>query len=153
MRTYWHGDGTTIRVPLAPLALPPGSTADEQVQRISARLGFPTLLDWTTRLEEGDEALVFAPLDEGDATAVPGRDDLEAESLVIWLRRGTVAGLFFAKTMSDLVAILSMLASYEKALCEITEYRERFMQIRAHHARDTQDLAAQTVGAPEWARL
>ena len=151
MRTYWHGDGTTVRVLLAPIAVPPGSTTDQLVAAITAKVGFPTLLDWTNRIEEGDEALVFAPLDQGAAMAVPGRDDLEAESLVIWLRRGAVAGLFFAKTMADLVGILAMIASYEKALCEITEYRERFMQIRAHHARETEHLAEQTVGVPEWA--
>ncbi len=140
MRTYWHGDGNAVRVPLAPIALQPGSSRDQVVQAISAGLGFPVLLDWSNRLEEGDEVLVFAPPDQGAATSVPGRDDLQAESLVVWQRRGEVAGLFFAKTMADLVAILSMLASYEKALCEVTEYRERFLEIRARHARETEHL-------------
>jgi hypothetical protein len=147
MRTYWHGDGTAVRVPLAPIVLAPGSTTDQLIQAISAKLGFATLLDWTNRIEEGDEVLVFAPEDAGEGATVPGRDDLETESLVIWVRRDSIAGLFFAKTMADQVGILSMLASYEKALCEITEYRERFMEIRARNASDTGHLVEQLAGS------
>ena len=90
---------------------------------------------------------MFGPRDARVIATVPGRDDLEADSLVVWLRRGTVsAGLFFAKTIADLVAIMAMLASYEKSLCEITEYRERFTEIRLRNAKDTGATAWSTWG-------
>ena len=114
---------------------------------LATSLGYPLLRDWSNRLdEEGDEVLVFAPQDPGVAPRVPGRDDLEAESLVVWMRRNVVASLFFAKTIADLVAILSLIASYEKALYEITEYRQRFMGMRARYARDTEYHAPESEG-------
>ena len=139
MRTYWHGEGKISRISLPPVNMRDTNTQSNLPQLLAASLGFPTLQDWTNRLEEGEEVVVFGPRDAGVIATVPGRDDLEADSLVVWMRRGTVAGLFFAKTIADLVAIMAMLASYEKALCEITEYRERFTDIRLRNARDTDD--------------
>ena len=138
MRIYWYGDGRVVRVPLSSGGLAKMGTAVDLSHALATRLGFPTLLDWTNRLEVGDEVVIFGPQKPGSALAVPGREDLEAESLVVWMRGGAAAGLFFAQTIADLVTILSTIALYEKALCEITEYRERFMEIRARHAQDTE---------------
>ena len=139
MRTYWHGEGKISRISLPPVNMRDTNTQSNLPQLLAASLGFPTPQDGTNRLKEGEEVVVFGPRDAGVIAIVPGRDDLEADSLVVWMRRGTVAGLFFAKTIADLVAIMAMLASYEKALCEITEYRERFTDIRLRNARDTDD--------------
>ena len=138
MRTYWYGDGRVVRVPLSAGGLPKTGTTVDLPHALATRLGFAALLDWSNRLDVGDEVVIFGPQKPGSALAVPGREDLEAESLVVWMRGGAAAGLFFAQTIADLVTILSTIASYEKALCEITEYRERFMEIRARHARDTE---------------
>ena len=121
MRTYWHGEGKISRISLPPVNMRDTNTQSNLPQLLAASLGFPTLLDWTNRLEEGEEVLVFGPRDAGAIANVPGRDDLEADSLVVWMRRGTVAGLFFAKTIADLVAIMAMLASYEKV--PVRDYR------------------------------
>jgi hypothetical protein len=139
MRTYWHGEGKITRISLPPLAMRDTTMPGNLPQLLAASLGFPSLLDWTNRLEQGDEVVVFGPSVAGTIAFVPGRDDLEADSLVVWMRRGAVAGLFFAKTVADLVAIMAMLATYEKALCDITEYRERFTEIRMRHAQEADD--------------
>ena len=61
---------------------------------LAASFGYPLLGDWSNRLdEEGDEVLVFSPQDPGVAPSVPGREDLEAETLVVWMRRNVVASL------------------------------------------------------------
>ena len=139
MRTYWPGEGKITRISLPPIREREANVSGNLPQLLAASLGFPTLLDWTNRLEQGDEVVVFGPKVAGSFAHVPGRDDLEADSLVVWMRGSAVSGLFFAKTIADLVEVMVMLASYEKALCEITEYRERFTEIRMRHAKDTEE--------------
>ena len=39
-----------------------------------------------------------------------------------------------------------MIASYEKALYEITEYRQRFIGMRAQYARDTEYYPSEPEG-------
>ena len=135
MRIYWHGDGKVVRIPLKPGFLPRGGVREDVTHTLAAQLGFPLLLDWGNQLTEGDEVLVFVPEDANTAPTVPGREDLEAEWLIVWMRGGVVANLFFARTIADLVTTVSMIASYEKALCDITEYRQRFLEIRGRQAR------------------
>jgi hypothetical protein len=139
MRTYWHGEGKITRISLPPIGVREAPAPGNLPQLLAGSLGFPTLLDWTNRLEQGDEVAVFGPKIAGSFAHVPGRDDLEADSLVVWMRNGGVSGLFFAKTIADLVEVMTMLARYEQALCEITEYRERFTEIRMRHAKDTDE--------------
>lgn len=144
MWTYWRGEDKLVRVSLA---VPPEvltHESSETLQAITAHLGFPQLLDWSNRLDDGDEVLIFGPAEAGAAMPVPGRDDLQAESLAVWLRCGKLTGFFFAKTIADLAAVLSMIAAYEKALCEITEFGERFVEIRARSARDISNPSEMT---------
>ena len=148
MRTYWYGEDKMVRVFLSEVFQPPpaGARVQDFLTAVAASLGFPVLLDWSNKIEdEGDEVLVYAPHDPSATPEVPGREDLNAESLVVWMRRGTMAGLFFVKTLVDLVTILSMIASYQKALCEITEYQERFTELRVQHARNAVYVAGDSV--------
>src|SRR3954451_17452159 len=150
MWTYWHGDGKLIRVSIV---LPPVKVVSSDLpQAIAAYLGFPIILDSSNRVEDGDEVLVYGPREAGTVQTLPGRDDLPTESLAVWLRGRTVTGIFFAKNIGDLVAILSMIAGYEKALCDITEYGERFVEIRARHAQDAEPAGRPGQRGAAWTR-
>ncbi len=136
MRSYWYGDGKSIRVALSQNMLPRTNTTGDATQLLASRFEFARLLDWSTRVDEWDEVLVYTTHSPEITPKVPGREDLDAEFLVIWIRQATIVALFFAKMLPDLVQVLEIVASYEKALGDITEYHERLMSLRARHAED-----------------
>lgn len=135
MRSYWYGNGKSVRIALSLNALPKAGTTRDLPQALSSRFGFPLLVDWSHGVDGWDEVLIYTPQSTESTPTVPGREDLDAEFLAIWIRQAKVAGIFFANMLPDLVQILSMVASYEKALCDITENHERFMSLRARHAQ------------------
>ncbi len=141
MRAYWYGDGKLIRIALNQNMLPRTNTTVDATQLLASRFEYPRLLDWSTRVDEWDEVLVYTTQSAEVTPTVPGREDLDAEFLVIWIRQAKILALFFAKMLPDLVQVLEIVASYEKALCEITEYHERLMELRGRHAADVADVS------------
>ncbi len=140
MRAYWYGDGKSTRIALNQNMLPRTNTTVDVPQLLSSRFEYPRLLDWSTRVDEWDEVLVYTTQSAEVTPTVPGREDLDAEFLVIWIRQAQILALFFAKMLPDLVQVLEIVASYEKALCDITEHHERLMGLRARHAEDVADV-------------
>ena len=129
MRTYWYGDAQVLRVPLSALPSVEAATPDA-LAAFAAGMGFPALLDASTYATSGAGILVFGPAEGQVPPSPPGREDLDAESLVIWLRQGTVTALLFAKTIADLATILAMIATYEDALAQISAQGEQALRRR-----------------------
>jgi len=140
VRAYWYGDGKSIRIALNQNMLPRTNTTVDATQLLASRFEYPRLLDWSTRVDDWDEVLVYTTQSAEVTPTVPGREDLDAEFLVIWIRQAQILALFFAKTLPDLVQVLEIVASYEKALSDITEYHERLMALRARHAEDVAEV-------------
>ncbi len=138
MRAYWHGDKTVVRIPLNLMALAGEGTTPDALGTFAAGLGFPTLQDWSQQSTDGEGVLIYTPDVARDAPTVPGRDDLDAEAFVVWLRRRTVAAFFFAKTIADLTAVLALIASYEAALRQISAHADDALQLRVQQAPHTE---------------
>ena len=140
MRTYWFGEGKMVRVPIVPASSAKAGTPEELAHTLAASLGFTTLLDRTTTADEGEGVLVFGPHDPTRVPTPPGRDDLDADSLVVWMRASEVTGLFFSKTFADVVAILSMIATFTQALGDITAQGEHALLDRGQRAPQVTSL-------------
>jgi hypothetical protein len=143
---YWYGDGHVLRVPLS--ALPPGDALTEDAfATFAAGLGFPTRLDGSRHAASEAGVLVFGPA-AGQARPSPaGREDLDAESVVIWLRQRTVTALLFAKTIRDLATILSMIATYEHAIEQISAQGEQAQQRRMEQAQEVRTIVTPAVSS------
>ena len=133
MRIYWYGDGRMSRLRLGSRSLSGCRMTMEIVSSLARDLGFTRLVDWSSEVDEGEGVAVFGTWD-WQAVPPPGRDDLEADTLVIWVRADGVAGLFFAKAAVDTAAILSMIATYLKGLHEISELAKQAVELRARRA-------------------
>ena len=134
MRTYWYGDAQVLRVPLS--ALPTADTVTmDGLAAFAAEVGFPKLLDASTFAGAGEGVLVFGPPEGQPPPSPPGREDLDAESVVVWVRQSVVTALLFAKTIGDLAAILAMIATYEHALEQISTQGEQALRRRVEQAQ------------------
>ena len=133
MRIYWYGDGKMTRIRLTSTALPQGIMTMEAIATLAQDLGFPVLLDWSSGLDEGEGVAVFGTHNL-EAVPPPGREDLEADSLVVWVRVANVTGLFFTKALADTAAILSVITTYMKAFNELAELGHQAVELRAQRA-------------------
>jgi hypothetical protein len=133
LRAYWYGDGHILRVPINAPA-PMGALTEDALAAVAAGLGYPTRLDGSRQAAGEEGVLVFGPA-EGYASAnPPGREDLDAEAVVIWVRERAVTALLFARTIGDLSAILAMIAAYEQAIEEISVQGAQARQRRVAQA-------------------
>jgi hypothetical protein len=139
MRTYWYGDGQVLRVPLSAMPAVQAATADA-LAAFAAGVGFPSLLDRSKHADDGEGVLVFGPPEGQPPPNPPGREDLDAESMVIWLRQRTVTALLFAKTIGDLATILAMIAAYEHAIEQISAQGEQAQQRRMEQAQEVRTI-------------
>lgn len=133
MRIYWYGDGKMTRIRLTSMALPEGTMTMEDIGTLAQNLGYPLLLDWSSGLDDGEGVAVYGTR-EMHAVSPPGREDLEADSLVVWVRVTTVAGLFFTKALADTAAILAVITTYMKAFNELAELGHQALELRAQRA-------------------
>jgi hypothetical protein len=137
MRTYWYGDGQVLRVPLSAMPAVDAATMGA-LPAFAAGMGFPSLLDRSEHADDGEGVLVFGPPEGQPPPSPPGREDLDAESVVIWLRQHTVTALLFAKTLADLATILAMIATYEHSIGQISAQGEQALQRRVELAQEVQ---------------
>ena len=133
MRIYWYGDGKMTRIRLTSTIVPEGMMTMEVLNTLAQDLGFSVLLDWSSGLDEGEGVAVFGTRNM-EAVPPPGREDLEADSLVVWVRVATVAGLFFTKALADTAAILSVITTYMKAFNELADLGLQSLELRAQRA-------------------
>src|SRR5919202_5961892 len=113
MRTYWYGDGQVLRVPLSAMPAVDAATMGA-LPAFAAGMGFPSLLDRSEHADDGEGVLVFGPPEGQPPPSPPGREDLDADSVVIWLRQHTVTALLFATTVADLAAHLATSVTFDQ---------------------------------------
>ena len=133
MRIYWYGDGKMLRIRLTSAVLPQGTMTMEAFSTLARDLGFPVLLDWSSGLDDGEGVAVFG-IRNLEAVPPPGREDLESDSLVVWVRASAVAGLFFTKALADTAAMLAVITTYMKAFNELTDLGHQAMELRSERA-------------------
>jgi hypothetical protein len=140
MRIYWYGEGQITRVRLTEVPSPERTMTLETTVKIAEGLGFAVLLDWSVGAEQGDGVAIFGTKTQ-DSMVLPGREDLEADSLVIWVRGGSISSIFFIKTFTDTAALLQIISSYMKTLWDISDLSRQEILLRARRA---------DVAKPQW---